>query len=46
MPLEMEVVEAGIAPNLLMPERSNVAVFDPIPFDSSVWVVSNLMVGG
>jgi ascorbate-specific PTS system EIIC-type component UlaA len=46
MPAGMEVVEAAVAPNPLMPKRSDVAVFNSISLDSPVWVVDDLMVGG
>ena len=46
IPAGMEVVEATVAPNPLMPKRSDVAVFNSISLDSPVWVVKNLMVGG
>ena len=46
MPAGMEVVEAAVPPNPLMPKRRDVAVFNSISLDSPVWVVDDLMVGG
>jgi hypothetical protein len=46
IPTGIDVVEAGVAPNPLMPERGDVAVFNSISLDSPVWVVTDLMVGG